>query len=201
MLNWKIKSKFRALLWLIKVLKEKLHVSITSCAAFQSPFSLQLHLLLCDFLKNKRTPSFFSLTSIVKFCFTSEMKLMLHVLQSPLCTEWMVLPFHFSCAQVLFYKIHTCCRTSYKQDNSSEERPEVRRCCFLRPMWREKETEYLYLISAPNDRFYSSVPIVVHIMHGYSSLQVLHQNFIRAEEDTYVTKGVWFFYFPSDKML
>lgn len=60
--------------------------------------------------------------------------------------------------------------------------------------------EYLYLISAPNHRFYFLIPIVVHIMHGYPSLQVLHQDFILAEEYICGTKAVFLLYFPSNKM-
>lgn len=59
--------------------------------------------------------------------------------------------------------------------------------------------EYLYLISAPNHRFYFSIPIVVHIMHGYPSLQVMHQNFVLAEEYIHGTKASFFFTFLLTK--
>jgi hypothetical protein len=96
----------------------------------------------------------------------------------------------FSWVWALFYKIFTCYSASYKQDDSSEERPEGRRWGFLRPMWGEHHI-YLYLISAPKDGLNFSIPIVVHVMRGYQPFQILHQIFIQDEKYTPIIKGVF----------
>lgn len=93
------------------------------------------------------------------------MKLLLHVLQAspaPVLSECLFISPE---CRPYFLTFPLSAAPATNKTILPEGRPKGRRWCFLRPIRREKEMQYLYLSSAPRDRFYFSVPIVEYRIH------------------------------------